>query len=131
MRYYFLPILLLKSKTRKYWGHKLGILLLHKYVILQSGLTIIDCQACRGSSASGGKNSSNNKMVKQAALAFVKWTLERYHQFEDTGKSCFSEPLFKDMFLTASSQHSIVRQSDGLEADSSKLFLSPEATTGS
>ncbi|XP_058756340.1 uncharacterized protein LOC131629576 [Vicia villosa] len=87
--------------------------------------------ACRGSSASGGKNSSNNKMVKQAALAFVKWTLERYHQFEDTGKSCFSEPLFKDMFLTASSQHSIVRQSDGLEADSSKLFLSPEATTAS
>ncbi|XP_050921100.1 uncharacterized protein LOC127138656 isoform X2 [Lathyrus oleraceus] len=87
--------------------------------------------ACRGSSASGGKNSSNNKMVKQAALPFVKWTLERYHQFEDTGKSCFSEPLFKDMFLTASSQHSIVRQSDGLEADSSKPFLSLEATTAS
>lgn len=70
-------------------------------------------------------------MVKQAALPFVKWTLERYHQFEDTGKSCFSEPLFKDMFLTASSQHSIVQQSDGLEADSSKPFLSLEATTGS
>lgn len=88
--------------------------------------------ACRG--ASSGKNSSNNKMVKQAALAFVKWTLERYHQFEDTGKSCFSEPLFKDLFLTASSQHSIVRKSDGLEADSSKPYASPlslEATPAS
>lgn len=73
-------------------------------------------------------------MVKQAAMAFVKWTLERYHQFEDTGKSCFSEPLFKDLFLTASSQHSIVRKSDGLEADSSKPYASPlslEATPGS
>ncbi|CAJ2649915.1 unnamed protein product [Trifolium pratense] len=90
--------------------------------------------ACRGSSASGGKNSSNNKMVKQAASAFVKWTLEQYHQFEDTGKSCFSEPLFKDMFLTASSQHSIVRHSDGLEADSRKPYtssLSLKATTAS
>jgi hypothetical protein len=73
-------------------------------------------------------------MVKQAALAFVKWTLEQYHQFEDTGKRCFSEPLFKDMFLTASSQHSIVRQSDGLEADSRKPYtssLSLKAKTGS
>jgi len=73
-------------------------------------------------------------MVKQAALAFVKWTLERYHQFEDTGKSCFGEPLFKDLFLTASSQHSIVKKSDGLEADSSKPYASPlslEATPGS
>ncbi|XP_044471639.1 uncharacterized protein LOC123200517 isoform X2 [Mangifera indica] len=54
---------------------------------------------CRGSNATGGKSSSN-KMAKQAALAFVKRTLERCHKYEDTGKSCFSEQLFKDMFLS-------------------------------
>ncbi|KAJ1400690.1 hypothetical protein SESBI_29381 [Sesbania bispinosa] len=89
--------------------------------------------ACWGPSPSGGKNTSN-KMAKQAALGFVKRTLERCHQFEDTGKSCFSEPLFKDMFLAACSQPSIARQSDGMEADSSKpyaSFLSAEARTAS
>ncbi|QCD80267.1 hypothetical protein DEO72_LG2g588 [Vigna unguiculata] len=56
-----------------------------------------------GPSPSGGKNTSN-KMAKQAALGFVKRTLERCHQFEETGKSCFSDPLFKDMFLAESSK---------------------------
>ena len=72
-------------------------------------------------------------MAKQAALGFVKRTLERCHQFEDTGKSCFSEPLFKDMFFAASSQLSVVRQLDGMEAESSKPYassLSLEARTG-
>ncbi|KAL2586845.1 hypothetical protein AAZV13_13G079000 [Glycine max] len=59
--------------------------------------------ACWGPSPSGGKNTSN-KMAKQAALGFVKRTLGRCHQFEDTGKSCFSDPLFKDMFLAESSK---------------------------
>ncbi|KAG4932329.1 hypothetical protein JHK87_046331 [Glycine soja] len=59
--------------------------------------------ACWGPSPSGGKNTSN-KMAKQAALGFVKRTLERCHQFKDTGKSCFSDPLFKDMFLAESSK---------------------------
>ncbi|XP_028074315.1 uncharacterized protein LOC114276688 isoform X2 [Camellia sinensis] len=54
---------------------------------------------CRGPNASGGKGG-NSKMAKQAALAFVKRTLERCQQFEDTGKSCFCEPLFRDMFLS-------------------------------
>ncbi|XP_027330390.1 uncharacterized protein LOC113846392 isoform X2 [Abrus precatorius] len=88
--------------------------------------------ACWGPTPSGGKNSSN-KMAKQAALGFVKRTLERCHQFEDTGKSCFSEPLFKDMFLAAS-QLSFARQLDGMEAESSKpcaSSLSLEARTAS
>ncbi|TKY72826.1 hypothetical protein E2542_SST01571 [Spatholobus suberectus] len=79
--------------------------------------------ACWGPSPSGGKNASN-KMAKQAALGFVKRTLERCHQFEDTGKSCFNEPLYKDIFLSASSQLSIVRQLDGMEAESSKPYAS-------
>lgn len=39
-------------------------------------------------------------MAKQAALSFVKRTLDRCHKYEDTGKSCFSEQLFKDKFLS-------------------------------
>lgn len=91
-------------------------------------MTVIDCQACWGPSPSGGKNSSN-KMAKQAALGFVKRTLERCHQFQDTGKSCFNEPLFREMFLAASSQLSIVRQLDDMEAESAKPY-SLEARTG-
>ncbi|CAL0304785.1 unnamed protein product [Lupinus luteus] len=87
--------------------------------------------ACWGPSPSGGKNSSS-KVAKQAALGFVKRTLERCHQFEDAGKSCFNEPVFKDMLLAASSQLSIVRQMDGTEAESAKPYavsLSLEAGT--
>ncbi|KAF5748459.1 hypothetical protein HS088_TW04G00413 [Tripterygium wilfordii] len=58
---------------------------------------------CWGPNATGGKSSSS-KMAKQSALAFVKRTLERCHNFEDTGKSCFSEPLFKDILLSRPSQ---------------------------
>ncbi|KAJ0239116.1 hypothetical protein HA466_0236220 [Hirschfeldia incana] len=45
-----------------------------------------------------GKNSTS-KISKQAASAFVKRTLERCRQYEETGKSCFSEPEIKDMFI--------------------------------
>lgn len=95
---------------------------------MQSKLTIIGWQACRGRNPSGGRNTSS-KVAKQAALGFVKRTLERYHQFEDTGKSCFNEPLFKDMFLAASSQRLV----DGMEVESAKPHASSrylEARTG-
>jgi hypothetical protein len=99
---------------------------------MASKLTIIGWQACWGRNPSGGRNTSS-KVAKQAALGFVKRTLERYHQFEDTGKSCFNEPLFKDMFFAASSQLSIVRLVDVMEAESAKSHastLSLEARTG-
>jgi multisubunit Na+/H+ antiporter MnhG subunit len=99
---------------------------------MASKLTIICWQACWGRNPSGGRNTSS-KVAKQAALGFVKRTLERYHQFEDTGKSCFNEPLFKDMFFAASSQLSIVRLVDVMEAESAKSHastLSLEARTG-
>ncbi|CAL0306966.1 unnamed protein product [Lupinus luteus] len=89
--------------------------------------------ACWGPSPSGLKNSSN-KIAKQAALGFVKRALDQCHQFEGTGKSCFKESLFKDMFLAASSQFSIVQQLDGMEAESSKPGATPlclEARTAS
>ncbi|XP_004513449.1 uncharacterized protein [Cicer arietinum] len=89
--------------------------------------------ACWGRNPSGGRNTSS-KMAKQAALGFVKRTLERCRQFEDTGKSCFNEPSFKDMFFAASSQLSIVRLVDEIEAESTKQHASSvslEARTGS
>ncbi|KAL1218353.1 hypothetical protein V5N11_028062 [Cardamine amara subsp. amara] len=55
-------------------------------------------KASRRHHTAGGKNS-NNKISKQAASAFVKRTLKRCHQFEKTGKSCFSEPEIRDMFI--------------------------------
>ncbi|XP_057467229.1 uncharacterized protein LOC130756685 isoform X3 [Actinidia eriantha] len=79
-------------------------------------------QTCRGSNASGGKSASS-KMAKQAALAFVKRTLERCQHFEDTGKSCFSEPLFRDMFISGSSRLNDAQQADfATDGESSKQY---------
>ncbi|KAJ9183788.1 hypothetical protein P3X46_007598 [Hevea brasiliensis] len=78
--------------------------------------------ACCGPSATGGKSSSN-KMARQAALAFVKRTLEQCHKFEDTGKSCFSEPLFRDIILSRSSHFSGGRSSGTpVDDESGKLY---------
>ncbi|XP_057428757.1 uncharacterized protein LOC130722134 isoform X2 [Lotus japonicus] len=89
-------------------------------------------KGCRRPSSSSAKSASN-RLAKQAALEFVKRTLERCKQFEDTGKSCFNEPKFKDMFLAASSQLSAVRLVEGTETESTKPQASPfssEARTG-
>ncbi|KAI5444654.1 hypothetical protein KIW84_013071 [Lathyrus oleraceus] len=66
--------------------------------------------------------ASSSKVAKQAALGFVKRTLERYHQFEDAGKSCFNEPLFKDMFLAASSQRLPTVSSHATSHDASEMI---------
>ncbi|KZV50855.1 hypothetical protein F511_27621 [Dorcoceras hygrometricum] len=60
-------------------------------------------ESCRGSNVHGMK-SATGKMAKQAALAFVKRTLERCQEFEATGKSCFDEPFYRDMFLAGVSR---------------------------
>lgn len=75
------------------------------------GMAYEKYMSCWGPSPSGGKNSSS-KMAKQAALAFVKRTLERCRLFENTGKSCFSEPLFKDMFISGSSRLNDTQSAD-------------------
>lgn len=54
-----------------------------------------------GSNPSGSKSTSS-KMAKQAALAFVKRTLEHCKRFEDTGKSCFGEAAFRDILISNS-----------------------------
>ncbi|KAK4775246.1 hypothetical protein SAY86_010181 [Trapa natans] len=72
----------------------------------------------------GGKGS-NNKMAKQASLAFMKRTLDRCRQFEKTGKSCFHEPSFRDIFHSGSSHLSLARltASKKLQRSPSQLQL--------
>ncbi|CAK9177122.1 unnamed protein product [Ilex paraguariensis] len=73
--------------------------------------------------APGGKSASS-KMAKQAALAFAKRTLERCHEFEETGKSCFSEPLFRDMFLSGSSRLNDAQATKTIsDGESGKLYV--------
>ncbi|KAL5672798.1 hypothetical protein ACJX0J_017104, partial [Zea mays] len=54
-----------------------------------------------------GPNVSSSKNVnrtgKHAALSFVKRVLVRCQNYEEAGTSCFDEPIFKDMFLSATS----------------------------
>ncbi|XP_018438595.1 uncharacterized protein LOC108811019 isoform X3 [Raphanus sativus] len=56
----------------------------------------------RHHSASG--KSSANKISKQVAFAFVKRTLGRCRQFEEIGKSCFSESTFKNILVAGLTQ---------------------------
>ncbi|KAF5812127.1 hypothetical protein HanXRQr2_Chr04g0189111 [Helianthus annuus] len=46
--------------------------------------------------------SVGSKVSKQAALGFVSRTLDRCHEFESTGKSCFTEPVYKEMIRSGS-----------------------------
>ncbi|XP_028805190.1 uncharacterized protein LOC114760105 isoform X2 [Neltuma alba] len=54
--------------------------------------------ATRGSSAA---RNGLPKVSKQVALAFMKRTLARCRKFEDTGRSCFMDPVLKDVLLAA------------------------------
>lgn len=75
--------------------------------------------ACWGPNT-GGKS----KVAKQAALSFVKRTLDQCHKYDDTGKSCFSEPLFREIFHSRSSINS-ARQADSTpDGESSKGYAS-------
>ncbi|XP_022147622.1 uncharacterized protein LOC111016503 isoform X2 [Momordica charantia] len=85
--------------------------------------------ACKVSSVSSGKSSSN-KMAKQAALAFVKRTLNRCHKFEDTGKSFFSEPTFREMYSSSSFNPNGERQADPVEGESEKSYASIQSLEG-
>lgn len=59
-------------------------------------------QACWRPNAHGMKSASG-KMAKQTALAFVRRTLERCQEFKKTRKSCFDEPMYRDIFLSGCS----------------------------
>ncbi|KAL0919568.1 hypothetical protein M5K25_011668 [Dendrobium thyrsiflorum] len=80
--------------------------------------------SCWGPNASGSKNV--NKFAKHAALAFIKRTLARCKKFEETGISCFHEPVFRDIFLSASSPSGHLNVTD-LPADASQITTRVDA----
>lgn len=84
---------------------------------------ILGQQVCKVSNTSSGKSSSN-KLAKQAALAFVKRTLNRCHKFEHTGKSFFSEPSFREIYSSWSVNPNSERQPDPVEGESEKSYAS-------
>nr|XP_048325119.1 uncharacterized protein LOC107410028 isoform X1 [Ziziphus jujuba var. spinosa] len=65
--------------------------------------------ACRGSNASKG---AVRKVSKQVALAFVKRTLDRCQKFEETGNSCFTDPVLRDVMFSAPSCNSDIKSID-------------------
>ncbi|KAJ8568740.1 hypothetical protein K7X08_030962 [Anisodus acutangulus] len=79
--------------------------------------------SCWGPNVHGAKSASG-KMAKQAALALVKRTLDRCIQFEETGKSCFSETLYKDMFLSAISRRSDGQTDSYTDSEAAKSYFS-------
>ncbi|KAI7727083.1 hypothetical protein M8C21_031575 [Ambrosia artemisiifolia] len=64
--------------------------------------------------------STSSKMAKQAALDFVKRTLDRCHEFETTGISCFSEPLFKEIFHSGLSHQNHTEEDDVIDRHQSR-----------
>ncbi|KAG1369685.1 hypothetical protein COCNU_15G000510 [Cocos nucifera] len=67
----------------------------------------------RGSHGSSHK-SGVSKVSKQVALAFAKRTLARCQKFEQTGRSCFSEPAFCDVIFAAPPYSSDAKYADGI-----------------
>ncbi|XP_065865954.1 uncharacterized protein [Euphorbia lathyris] len=53
--------------------------------------------ACRGNNSS---RSAVRKPPRHTALSFIKRTLDRCEKFEDTGKSCFSEPALQEVMFS-------------------------------
>ncbi|KAK3137767.1 hypothetical protein QOZ80_5BG0456950 [Eleusine coracana subsp. coracana] len=67
-----------------------------------------------GSSHKAGVSKSANKAAKQLALAFGKRTLARCQKFDETGKSCFSEPSLWSV-LSAPLPSSDAKATEGVE----------------
>lgn len=72
-----------------------------RITIMMYYLSIHVHQSCWGPQA---PKSVGSKVAKQAALGYVRRTLDRYYEFESTGTSCFAEPLYKEMLRSGSSQ---------------------------
>ncbi|WOK97325.1 hypothetical protein Cni_G06033 [Canna indica] len=61
----------------------------------------------------GSHKSGLTKVSKQHALAFAKRTIARCHKFEETGRSCFSEPALRDVILSVPQHHVDAKHVDG------------------
>lgn len=87
-----------------------------------TGMAYRKYMSCWGPNAPGGKSASG-KMAKQAALNCVKQTLDRCHEFEATGKSCFSDPLFREMFLSGLSRINDPEENAFIDGESGKISM--------
>jgi len=90
---------------------------------------ILPRQSCWGSNVHGMKSASG-KMAKQAALAFVKRTFHQCQQFEETRKSCFSEPSYKDIFLSGISRLSDGQTDSNTDGKAGKSYISTSGCSG-
>lgn len=71
-------------------------------------------------------------MAKQAALAFVKRTLDRCHKYEETGTSCFSETIYRDILLSGASDVNGTRQAEVIaDGESTQSYASARCLEGS
>ncbi|KAL5728677.1 hypothetical protein ACHQM5_001732 [Ranunculus cassubicifolius] len=66
---------------------------------------------CWGPNASCGRGT-RAKIAKQAALSFVKQTIERCHNFENRNESCFNEPACMDIFHSVASLAKIAEEGE-------------------
>ncbi|CAA0821409.1 Unknown protein [Striga hermonthica] len=88
------------SEAKELQEKEFEVLALDKLV----GMAFEKYMSCLGPNSQGTKNNSSKIAKQQTALAFVKRSLERYQEFEATGKSCFDDPLYRDMFLSGVSR---------------------------
>ncbi|KAJ7947986.1 Spectrin beta chain, brain 3 [Quillaja saponaria] len=65
--------------------------------------------ACRGSRAS---KSVARKVSRQVAMAFLKRTLVRCKNYEETGDSCFSEPALQNIIISAPAFNNDAKSAD-------------------
>jgi len=70
-------------------------------------------QGGRGSHGSSHKSGAS-KVSKQLAVAFAKRTLARCQKFEETGQSCFNEPILRDALFSQPVHHNNEKISDGI-----------------
>ncbi|XP_020583198.1 uncharacterized protein LOC110026560 [Phalaenopsis equestris] len=81
-------------------------------------------KACGRPGTSGSRNVS--KVAKNANMAFVKRTLARLDKFEETGVSCFDQPIFRDMF--SASSHCSNSQSMDISANDHNAVTNSQIT---
>lgn len=73
--------------------------------------------ATRGSSAA---RIGISKVSRHVALAFIRRSLARCRKFEDSGKSCFSEPFLRDVLHAVPSNN--LGAASGIQAEQSMLL---------
>ncbi|KAG2619918.1 uncharacterized protein LOC120665795 [Panicum virgatum] len=79
-----------------------------------------------GPNVSSSKNI--NRAGRHAAVSFVKRALARCRNYDEVGTSCFDEPTFKDMFLSATSHRS---SSDAASQDNNTTVKSVHRASAS